>query len=117
MPVNDSFKAQPVSTIEEFKTLLETQLLEYYNETFDSEIPPPKIEIVTGPKYHKIIAIDFGMTKRVWGFVSRYTDDSKGLKRGDLLKAASWNKPANHSRGNLTDGTAKYGPYGPDYLK
>ncbi|UPT95459.1 hypothetical protein J4G48_0040610 [Bradyrhizobium barranii subsp. apii] len=39
---------------------------------------------------------------------------------GDVLKAASWSKPAKHARGNVFDthnGLAKIGPYGPAYLR
>jgi hypothetical protein len=115
MITNTIFQAKPVSTIEEFKEILEAQLHQYYSESFDGNLESPKIKIVSGSKYHKLIAE--GETQYVWGFVSRYTDVAKGLKRGDLLKAASRNAPAKHSRGNLIDGTAKYGPYGPDYLK
>ena len=53
-----------------------------------------------------------------WGFISRVDGDLKGspIKKGDLLKAASWKSPAKHARGNIIDGTAKYGVYGPEYL-
>ena len=53
-----------------------------------------------------------------WGFISRVDGDLKGapIKKGDLLKCASWKSPAKHARGNIIDGTAKYGVYGPDYL-
>ena len=53
-----------------------------------------------------------------WGFISRVDGDLKGspIKKGDLLKAASWKSPAKHARGNIMDGTAKYGVYGPEYL-
>lgn len=54
-----------------------------------------------------------------WGFISRVDGDLKGspIKKGDLLKAASWKAPAKHARGNIIDGTAQYGVYGPEYLK
>jgi hypothetical protein len=53
-----------------------------------------------------------------WGFISRVDGDLKGspIKKGDLLKAATWKAPAKHSRGNIMDGTARYGVYGPEYL-
>ena len=54
-----------------------------------------------------------------WGFISRIDGDLKGspIKKGDLLKAATWKAPAKHARGNIIDGTAKYGVYGPEYMK
>jgi hypothetical protein len=53
-----------------------------------------------------------------WGFISRVDGDLKGspIKKGDLLKAASWKSPAKHARGNIMDGSARYGVYGPEYL-
>ena len=53
-----------------------------------------------------------------WGFISRVDGDLKGspIKKGDLLKPASWKAPAKHARGNIIDGTAKYGVYGPSYM-
>jgi hypothetical protein len=53
-----------------------------------------------------------------WGFISRVDGDLKGspIKKGDLLKAATWKAPAKHARGNIIDGTARYGVYGPEYL-
>lgn len=53
-----------------------------------------------------------------WGFISRVDGDLKGapIKKGDLLKPATWKAPAKHARGNIIDGTAKYGVHGPSYL-
>jgi hypothetical protein len=39
---------------------------------------------------------------------------------GDVLKPATWSKPAKHARGNLRDehnGLGRMGPYGPAYLR
>ena len=54
-----------------------------------------------------------------WGFISRVDGDLKGapIKKGDLLKPATWKAPAKHSRGNIIDGTAQWGEYGPSYIK
>jgi hypothetical protein len=54
-----------------------------------------------------------------WGFISRYDGTFKGrpIRKGDLMKAASWKAPAGISRGNIGDGTARYGVYGPEYVK
>ena len=54
-----------------------------------------------------------------WGFISRVDGDLKGapIKKGDLLKCATWKAPAKHARGNIIDGTAQYGVYGPSYIK
>lgn len=42
------------------------------------------------------------------------------MTNGDVLKAAGWQAPAKHARGNIFDannGLAKMGPYGPAYLR
>ena len=54
-----------------------------------------------------------------WGFISRVDDTLKGapIKKGDLLKPATWKAPAKHARGNIIDGTAKWGVYGPEYIQ
>ena len=54
-----------------------------------------------------------------WGFISRVDGDLKGspIKKGDLLKPATWKAPAKHARGNIIDGTAQWGEYGPSYIK
>jgi len=53
-----------------------------------------------------------------WGFISRVDGDLKGspIKKGDLLKPATWKAPAKHARGNIIDGSARYSTYGPEYL-
>jgi len=53
-----------------------------------------------------------------WGFISRVDGDLKGspIKKGDLLKPATWKAPAKHARGNIIDGTARYSVYGPQYI-
>ena len=67
-------------------------------------------------KGSKFIKIQSGRT--VWGFVCMYDGEFQGfpVKKGDLMKAASWRAPAKHSRGNIFDGTAKYKWTGPEYL-
>jgi hypothetical protein len=53
-----------------------------------------------GKKYIKIVC-----ATAVHSFVVN-TDNDKKFKRGDILKAASWNAPArNFARGNVLDGS------------
>ena len=77
------------------------------------------IRIAGGTKYLKLEVVEQGRGAHVWGFVSLVDGTLQGapVKIGDLLKAASWKTPAKHARGNILDGTAKYSPYGPDYMK
>ena len=66
-----------------------------------------------GKKYIKVIK-----GGSVWGFIVN-ADDDKQFKKGDLLKAASWNAPArNQSRGNILDGDFSWIRWtGLEYLK
>lgn len=66
---------------------------------------------------NKYIRLWYGTS--CWGFISRVDGDLKGapIKKGDLLKAATWKAPAKHARGNIIDGTAQWGEYGPSYIK
>ena len=89
-----------------------TKRLAYYtNADMVKQYQPLVVEI--GNKY-----IRLWMGTSCWGFISRVDGDLKGspIKKGDLLKAATWKAPAKHARGNIIDGTARYGVYGPDYL-
>lgn len=67
-------------------------------------------------KGSKFIKIKHGTS--VWGFVCMYDGEFQGapVKKGDLMKAASWRAPAKHSRGNIFEGTERYKWTGPKYL-
>lgn len=81
------------------------------NYTYKEYVP---LTTTKGRKFMKIIG-DGG----VWGFVAMYDGDFKGqpVRKGDLMKAATWSAPAKHARGNIFDGTASYEFFGPSYLK
>ncbi len=85
---------------------------EYWDKEFSYK-PYTPLSISKGKKYMKII--DEGS---VWGFVSMWEGVYKGslICKGDLLKPASWNSPAKHSRGNIFDGSDKWNYFGPNYL-
>ena len=102
----------PVQTIEEFETQLVNQITAYY-QTNHPTLKIPTIEIKKGHKFYKII-----VGTSVWGFIARKGFIHKGveLKKGDLMKPAGWATAAKHPRGNVIDGTAVYGAYGPTYL-
>lgn len=78
----------------------------------DGSLPFEPLTYQKGRKYVKILR-----GNSAWGFVAMQNDPKKGEEVGDLLKAASWNSPAKHPRGNIFDGTARYSKYGPEYLK
>ena len=71
------------------------------------------ITIKPGRKFIKIIRDD-----SVWGFVAKDDGMHKGvpMKMGDVLKAASWNAAAKHTRGNIFDDNQDYFRWtGPNY--
>lgn len=113
MTTEDYYKTNPI--VKSFINKLDTERLDYYEKNFPVLVSKfKKVDVRIGKKFIKIIA-----DNSVWGFISRvdgvYLDAP--IKKGDLLKAASFASPARHSRGNIIDGTAKYGPYGPNYIK
>ena len=69
------------------------------------------IEATIGNRYAKLIKSYGGQNRSSYGFID--------LTNGDLLKAASWNAPAKHARGNIfaPDPLAGCGPYGLAYLR
>jgi hypothetical protein len=97
------------STIDEFVGILTNQLNDYYNFHFQKI---PEIKLVTDSKFHKII-----VNNGVWGFVARMNGVLKGkpYRRGDLMKASSYNSPAAIACGNVIEGCS-YGVYDPFYL-
>lgn len=82
----------------------------------------PVLKITYGRKNAKIVSHDYmiktgeTISGSVWGFISLVDEPHLGKFVGDLLKPASWNTPAKHSRGNILNGTAGYSMYGPHYL-
>ena len=68
-----------------------------------------------GRKFIKVVE-----GNRVWGFVAKIDGTHKGLpmKRGDILKAATWRAPAKHSRGSIFDKEMhkSFSWTGPNYL-
>lgn len=66
-----------------------------------------------GKKYIKITKENNGC---VWGFIVKENDGK--FRKGDILKAASWNAPAkNKARGNILDGDYDISWTGPNYLR
>lgn len=71
-----------------------------------------KLSYKVNKKYIKVMVNENGKDCSVWAFINR--------TNGDVLKAASWNAPAKHARGNVFDewGGMRYiTAYGPVYLK
>jgi len=108
-PSNPKF----VSEVEHFVNCLDSYIENYYKEKLKG-LEVPKIVLSEGSKFYKLV-----LDTSVWGFISKYDGMFKGkpIKCGDLMKPATWTAPAKTSRGNILDGNARYGVYGPDYLK
>jgi hypothetical protein len=106
----DYLKSNPI--VANFIEKVNKERKEYYDKINLSSKEPDLI-VEVGNKF-----IRLWQGTSCWGFISRVDGDLKGapIKKGDLLKAATWKAPAKHSRGNIIDGTARYGVYGPDYL-
>ena len=85
---------------------------EYWDEKFSYK-PYEPLRVDKGRKY---IRLWDGTS--CWGFISMIDGELKQspIKKGDLLKPASWRTPAKHSRGNIFDGTDNWTYYGPEYL-
>lgn len=95
-----------------FLTEANTTIKEYYEKNLPN-LKFEELHINIGSKFIKVVH-----QTTVWGFISRFDGVYKGapIKKGDLLKPATWAAPAKHSRGNIGDGSAKYGVYGPNYM-
>ena len=98
--------------VDAFIAKVNLEIAEYYAASL-SNLTVPVLEMRVGTKFIKLIK-----DGSVWGFISRFDGDYKGvpIKKGDLMKAASRDSPAKHSRGNIIDGTAAYGVWGVNYL-
>ena len=106
----DYLEANPI--VKNFLVKVNAERKEYYEKAdMPNQYKPVVVEVG-----NKFIRIWHGSS--CWGFISRVDGDLKGapIKKGDLLKCASWKSPAKHARGNIMDGTARYGVYGPEYL-
>jgi hypothetical protein len=106
----DYLKSNPI--VANFIEKVNKERKEYYDKINLSSKEPDLI-VEVGNKF-----IRLWQGTSCWGFISRVDGDLKGapIKKGDLLKAATWKAPAKHARGNIIDGTARYGVYGPEYL-
>ena len=106
----DYLKGNP--KVADFLTKVNAERKEYYEKAGHST-KKTELTVEIGNKF---IRLWDGTS--CWGFISRVDGDLKGapIKKGDLLKPASWKSPAKHARGNIMDGTARYSSYGPEYL-
>ena len=112
---------KPLPSVSDFDTAL-LRLLDNIHKNYEgwsnnvkysSGVEKVDITIKPGRKFIKIIR-----DNSVWGFVAKSDGTHKGvpMKMGDVLKAASWNAAAKHTRGNIFDRCQDYFSWtGPDY--
>lgn len=98
--------------VKNFIDKVNSEITTYYEQHL-SNLEPKLVTASIGRKFIKL-----EQSGSVWAFISRFDGFHKEapVRKGDLLKPADWRTPAKHSRGNITDGTAKYTVYGPSYL-
>jgi hypothetical protein len=95
------------------------------NAHFDKDFPSLTKEKFVCDRGSKFLAIDHYMCngqRSVYCFIAACDSESKTLgkvKKGDILKAATYKAPARHVRGTIynTDPLKGTGLYGVDYLK
>lgn len=78
---------------------------EHYAANY-TNLSPPRLEIQRGSKRIRVVC-----GGSAWAFID---------PNGDVLKAASWAKPAKHARGNIFDehgGLKHVSSYGPACLR
>jgi len=81
---------------------------EMVNKSYGT-LSPPTLLVEQGKRYIKIVSSQ-PHTRSIYGFVD--------IATGDVLKAASWQAPAKHVRGNVRKhASACAGPYGIVYLR
>lgn len=98
--------------VRKFVDDVNAEMKRYYAQAFPN-LTPDFITISVGTKFIKL-----KRTRGVWGFIARCDGYINGVpyRRGDLLMAATYSRPAKHARGNIIDGTAKWDVWGPKYL-
>ena len=95
--------------LETFRAALQAWIAGVYVRS-GNETLAPSIELMSGPKYARIVRVSSG-ERSAYGFID--------LNNGDLLKAEGWKKPAKGVRGNMLSATPLAGctPYGMVYNK
>tara|TARA_R100001377_G_C3100708_1_gene79074 strand:+ start:146 stop:475 length:330 start_codon:yes stop_codon:yes gene_type:complete len=104
---------KPASSLEEGAKYMIEAMVDDYNDvgyTTKKVDTPDNYKVTEGRKYMKVIR-----ENSVTAFIAK--EDFKHFKKGDVLKASSWNAPAlNRARGNIFDGMYPIEWTGPLYL-
>jgi hypothetical protein len=88
------------ATLEDVEQFVERcqQIVTDYHTSNYPKLPVPVLNISQGKRYFRIMRKDYPDDKysgSAWAFI-----DSTN---GDILKPASWKRPAKHARGNIFD--------------
>lgn len=93
-----------------------------FAENFGASFEVPK-----GAKFARVYSTEAmkggAVRKQIYAFVALEDSTTKGLgavKRGDVMKPATYKAPARHARGNVydsTNGLATCNSFGPGYLR
>ena len=110
-----------IEHIERFVEAVQTKLDAYRNAHF-STLPRTILQIEKSSKWAKIVVLENGIVKRVYGFVALKAFETKSLGAivpGDIHMAATFKAPAKHARGSVfkPETWTCAGPYGIEYLK
>ena len=94
---------------------------EHYADHFPN-LPFPSFDTQAGSRYIRVVSCHPDSQDVVFAFIVREDFETKtmgALKKGDVLKPATWKAPAKHARGNIynTNTRAYMTPYGPHYLR
>ena len=93
------------------------KIQENYDNRYMGSSVHKKLDLTLKPGRKFVKVVD---GSRVWGFIAKVDGVHKGLPmlKGDILKAATWNAPAKHSRGSIFDAEMhkSFSWTGPNYL-
>lgn len=97
------------TTQSSFQTALSTfiarwqgMMNDYYRMNY-STLPIPTIAVMKGRKFARIVRQEGSGSQSSIGFVALVDGAVEGVavKQGDILRSASWNAPAKHTRGSI----------------
>ena len=110
-----SDEAEIMRASKQFMVEMQRMLDRHFEEKFPGQ--GAQLKMSQGKRYIRIASLRMQNGKVVdrqgsaWAFIDK--------TNGDILKPASWKKPAKHARGNVLDKSSwkKMTPYGPQYLR
>lgn len=113
--------SEQVKAIEKFQKLLEQRCEADVKKNYKAthEVEEQKVELQYGRKYCKVVRASYtrhNPPTKIRSYVHCFIE----IATGDIYKAATWNAPAKHVRGNINSpdhGMNAVGVYGANYLR